>query len=93
MINLYDIQHPVVGNEEIEPSVLERVVVPGSSHSILSYSWHESDENRFLCLNQTGKCYQYCVVFLFDYFILITYREHTRLHCFRSDNSQFVSAF
>lgn len=55
VINLYDIQHTMVGNEEVEPSVLERVVVPGSPHNITSYSWHERDENRFLTIALSGE--------------------------------------
>lgn len=54
VINLYDIQHTMIGTEEIEPSVLERVVVPGSPH-IASFSWHQTDENRFLTIGQSGE--------------------------------------
>lgn len=54
VINLYDIQHTVVNNEEVEPSVLERVVIPGSPHNITSYSWHQNDENRFLAIAFSG---------------------------------------
>lgn len=55
VVNLYDIQHTMVGNEEVEPSVLERVIVPGSPHNITSYSWHSRDENRFLTIALSGK--------------------------------------
>lgn len=55
VINLYDIQHTIIGNEEIEPSVLERVVDPKSPHNIMSFSWHSSDENRFLTIALSGK--------------------------------------
>lgn len=54
VINLYDIQHTVVGTEEVEPSVLERVIVPGSPHNITSFSWHSSDENRLLAIALSG---------------------------------------
>lgn len=54
MINLYDIQHAVVGNEEVEPSVLERVIDPGFPHIITSFSWHSYDENRLLAIALSG---------------------------------------
>ncbi|XP_044266200.1 GATOR complex protein MIOS-B [Tribolium madens] len=61
VINLYDIQHTVIGNEEVEPSVLERNVVPGSPHNIMSFSWHNSDENRFLTIALSGTITDYTV--------------------------------
>lgn len=54
VINLYDIQHATVGNEEVEPTVLERIVVPGSPHNITSFSWHKTDENRVLTIALSG---------------------------------------
>lgn len=54
IINLYDIQHVMVGNEEVEPIVLERVVIPGSPHNITSFSWHKTDENRLLTMALSG---------------------------------------
>ncbi|KAL3269121.1 hypothetical protein HHI36_008202 [Cryptolaemus montrouzieri] len=60
-ITLYDIQHTLVGNEEIEPSVLERNVLPGSPHNITSFSWHASDENRFLTIALSGSIIDYTV--------------------------------
>lgn len=61
VINLYDIQHTLVGNEEIEPSVLERSIIPGSPHNITSFSWHFSDENRFLTIALSGSIIDYTV--------------------------------
>ncbi|RZC42359.1 WD repeat-containing protein mio-B [Asbolus verrucosus] len=61
VINLYDIQHTVIGNEEVEPSVLERDVAPGSPHNIMSFSWHNSDENRFLTIALSGTITDYTV--------------------------------
>lgn len=54
VIHLHDIQHTVIGNEEVEPSVLERTVVPGSPHNITSFSWHPQDENRLLTIALSG---------------------------------------
>lgn len=54
-LTLYDIQHTVVGTEEVEPSVLERVISPGSPHNITSFSWHKSDENRLLAIALSGE--------------------------------------
>lgn len=55
-INLYDIQHTMVDNEEVEPSALERIVTPGSLHSsITSFSWHTYEENRFSTITVSGK--------------------------------------
>ncbi|KAK9890772.1 hypothetical protein WA026_012117 [Henosepilachna vigintioctopunctata] len=60
-IILYDIQRTLVGNEEIEPSVLERSVLPGSPHNITSFSWHRSDESRFLTIALSGSIIDYTV--------------------------------
>nr|CAD7262749.1 unnamed protein product [Timema shepardi] len=51
---LYDIQHTTVGNEEVEPSVLERSVIPGTGNNIASFSWHPSHENRLLAISLSG---------------------------------------
>ncbi|KAJ8949341.1 hypothetical protein NQ314_008261 [Rhamnusium bicolor] len=61
VINLYDIQHTIVGNEEVEPTVMERVVVPGSPHNITSFSWHSKDENRLLTIALSGTIKDYTV--------------------------------
>ncbi|KAJ8938879.1 hypothetical protein NQ318_016083 [Aromia moschata] len=61
VINLYDIQHTIVGNEEVEPTVMERVVVPGSPHNITSFSWHNLDENRLLTIAVSGTIKDYTV--------------------------------
>lgn len=45
----------MVGNEEVEPTVLERTVVPGSPHNITSFSWHPVDENRLLTIALSGE--------------------------------------
>lgn len=60
-LNLYDIKHTMVGNEEIEPSVLERVIIPGSPHNITSFSWHEHDKNRLLSIAISGQITDYTV--------------------------------
>lgn len=60
-ITLYDIQHTIVGDEEIEPSVLERNVLPGSPHNITSFSWHLLDESRFLTIALSGSIVDFTV--------------------------------
>ncbi|KAB0794498.1 hypothetical protein PPYR_11337 [Photinus pyralis] len=61
VITLYDIQHTFVGTEEVEPSVLERVIVPGSPHNITSFSWHHSYENRLLTIALSGSVNDFTV--------------------------------
>lgn len=64
-IGLYDIQPTMVGNDEVEPSFLERAVLPGvtgvasaaqtsTSGAITSFSWHPSHENRLLNISLSG---------------------------------------
>lgn len=59
-INLYDIEHCST-NEEIEPSVIERLVSTGSMHHLTSFAWHANDENRFLAIAVTGAITDYTV--------------------------------
>ncbi|KRT82735.1 WD40 domain-containing protein, partial [Oryctes borbonicus] len=59
-LNLYDIQQTIVGNEEVEPSAIERIVTPGL-HNITSFSWHPTDENRFLAISLAGHIVDYTV--------------------------------
>ncbi|XP_057660975.1 GATOR complex protein MIOS [Diorhabda carinulata] len=61
VINLYDIKHSVVSNEELEPNVMERIVSPGSPHNITSFSWHATDENRLLTIALSGTIKDYTV--------------------------------
>ncbi|XP_018335553.1 GATOR complex protein MIOS [Agrilus planipennis] len=61
LINLYDIQQTIVGNEEVEPSILERVVIPNYSQNITSFSWHPTEENRLLSITLTGTISDYIV--------------------------------
>ncbi|PSN33611.1 WD repeat-containing protein mio [Blattella germanica] len=51
-IHLHDIKQTVIGNDEIEPSVLERSVHPGTAN-ITSFSWHPTHENRLLTIAGT----------------------------------------
>ncbi|XP_060529882.1 GATOR complex protein MIOS-B [Cylas formicarius] len=50
LLTLYDIQHPIVGNEEVEPTVMERFVNPAPLQQIASFSWHPTEENRILTI-------------------------------------------
>lgn len=50
-----------MSNEEVEPSVLERIVTPGTSQSLTSFSWHSKDENRFLAIVASGAIMDYTV--------------------------------
>lgn len=54
VINLFNIQQTIVNNEEVDPTVMERVITPGSPHNITSFSWHNVDENRLLTIAVSG---------------------------------------
>lgn len=60
-IHLHDIQYTVVGNDEVEPSVLERKVHPGTMNNITSFSWHPTHENRMLTIALSGTITDYVV--------------------------------
>lgn len=61
-ITLHDIQETATSsNEEVEPTVLERIVVPDLQQPILSFSWHNIDENRFLAIDINGTIRDYTV--------------------------------
>lgn len=60
-IHLNDIQYTVVGNDEVEPSVLERKVYPGTTNNITSFSWHPTHENRMLTIALSGTITDYVV--------------------------------
>ena len=60
-IHLHDIQYTVVGNDEVEPSVLERRVYPGTMNNITSFSWHPTHENRMLTIALSGTITDYVV--------------------------------
>ncbi|CAG9854863.1 unnamed protein product [Phyllotreta striolata] len=61
VINLYDIKQTVVSNEELEPNIMDRIVIPGSNHNITSFSWHATDENRLLTIAVSGAIKDYTV--------------------------------
>lgn len=54
IICLYDIQHTVVGSDEVEPTALERNVQPCSISNVKSFSWHPTHENRLLAIDTGG---------------------------------------
>nr|CAH7764238.1 unnamed protein product [Callosobruchus chinensis] len=54
VLDIFDIQH-TSSSEEAEPTVLERVITPGSPHNITSFSWHPTDYNRLLTIALSGK--------------------------------------
>lgn len=58
-IHLHDIQYTVVGNDEVEPSVLERSVYPGTANNITSFSWHPTHESRLLTISLSGTITDY----------------------------------
>lgn len=45
---LFDIEHPIIGSEQVEPTVLERIVNPKSTGPLASFCWHPTDDNRIL---------------------------------------------
>lgn len=60
-IQLHDIRYTVFGNDEVEPSVLERSVHPGTANNITSFSWHPTHENRLLTIALSGTITDYVV--------------------------------
>ncbi|CAG9761033.1 unnamed protein product [Ceutorhynchus assimilis] len=57
-VSLYDIQHPTIGNEEVEPTIMERIVNLKTTFPLSCFSWHGTDENRILSSagsNSSGK--------------------------------------
>ena len=60
-IHLHDVQHTMVGNEEVEPTVLERSVHPGTTENISSFSWHPMHESRLLTISLKGFVTDYVV--------------------------------
>ncbi|VEN38722.1 unnamed protein product [Callosobruchus maculatus] len=61
VLDIFDIQH-TSSSEEAEPTVLERVITPGSPHNITSFSWHPTDYNRLLTIALSGTIKDYKVV-------------------------------
>ncbi|XP_066259323.1 GATOR2 complex protein MIOS [Euwallacea similis] len=53
-ISLYDIQNPSVGNPDVEPVIMERLINLKSSGPVASFSWHPTDENRILSCSYTN---------------------------------------
>ena len=53
-VKLYDVQHATVGADEIEPTVMERLITPPGNHCLSSFDWHRSTENRLLTVSPTG---------------------------------------
>lgn len=49
-IHLHDIQHVVIGNDDIEQTMLERSIIPSTSNYLSSFSWHPNHENRLLSI-------------------------------------------
>lgn len=47
-MSLYDIQYPTMGNEDVEPTVMERTINFKSTYPLASFSWHPHDENRIM---------------------------------------------
>lgn len=60
-IILHDLQMVTVGNEDIEPTLLERSIQPTSTHSISSFSWHPFIESRLLTISLSGNITDYFV--------------------------------
>ncbi|XP_013399099.1 GATOR complex protein MIOS-like isoform X2 [Lingula anatina] len=54
MVKLYDIQHTTGGSDEMEPVIIERLIQPGQ-HSVGSFTWHPTQENRMLTISSDGQ--------------------------------------
>ncbi|XP_013772701.1 GATOR complex protein MIOS-like [Limulus polyphemus] len=61
VVKLYDIQQASLGNDEVEPAIVERCVQPYAQHAISSFSWHPTFENRLLTVTPTGTIRDYTV--------------------------------
>ncbi|CAH1789595.1 unnamed protein product [Owenia fusiformis] len=53
-VKLYDIQHTNIGTDDVEPTVIERYVQPGTPHSLSSFSWHNTCENRLITVSTSS---------------------------------------
>lgn len=73
-IVLHDLQLTTVGNEEVEPTLLERPIQPCPSHKLTSFSWHPAVESRLLTISLSWN--------ITDYFVL----ERITLNWFPSSN-------
>lgn len=63
IIMLHDLQMATIGNEEVEPTLLERPIQPASGHvNITSFSWHPKVESRLLTISFSGNIIDYYVV-------------------------------
>lgn len=96
LIHLYDIQQSAVANEDFEPSVLDRTVVPGSSKNLTSFSWHETDENRLLTIASNGSLIDYTVFesitlnYAANFNMVWTYGRKT-MKCINKSNELFAN--
>lgn len=61
IIHLYGVQHSVIGNDEVEPSVLEREIRLKTTPNLSSFAWHPSDEYRLLTISTTNTLLDYTV--------------------------------
>lgn len=61
IIMLHDLQMATVGNEDVEPTLLERSIQPSLGHNITSFSWHPCDESRLLTISLSGSITDYTV--------------------------------
>lgn len=59
VIMLHDLQMASVGNEDVEPPMLERSVQPSSGYNIASFSWHPFNESRLLTISLSGQITDY----------------------------------
>lgn len=62
IIMLHDLQMATIGNEEVEPTLLERPIQASSGHNITSFSWHPTTESRLLTISFSGIITDYYVV-------------------------------
>jgi len=73
-IVLHDLQLTTIGNEEVEPTLLERPILPCASPRLSSFSWHPTIESRLLTISMSWN--------ITDYFVL----ERITLNWFPSSN-------
>ncbi|ENN79182.1 hypothetical protein D910_02334, partial [Dendroctonus ponderosae] len=83
-VSLYDIQYPTIGNEDVEPTVMERTINLKSTYPLASFSWHPHDENRIMTCSvelRDHSVYDRITLNLTPYFQLIWSHGKKTLKC------------
>lgn len=60
-LKLYEIQQASLGNDEVEPAIVERSIQPFEETAICSFAWHPTMENRMLVVTPEHRIQDYTV--------------------------------